>query len=471
MKKLSCLVLSFFLSTQLFALDSLTPPTPEIECIKLTSTLSLASTTTRDQKVLSQVTLLQKFLLIQGYFHSTPTGVFGKVTQSAVMAYQKKEGLPVTGAVGPKTRDNIAKKNCGKIASTTEPVTPRDTSSISLMSATSQGDSTLSTFTWNFHGNTYQMDIPLSKSLYKAYSTSQKVYTYKGKLPDNWVEDYNTMFLTVKSDDYTFDTLASGLLALARKDGMSNDETVNFILSFVQSIPYDFSKDLKKDHTQYPYETLYVKKGVCADKTFLAYQILKRVGYGVAILQYLDVNHQALGIRCPMDDSVHTSGYCYAETTNYLPVGIIPSSFGSNGQSDGTFETNDFEKLFDTKRLGKADVLVKTGGKMYEGIPSLKQNVDRLTSLAKEMEDTKLFIASTTNDLENKKKDFTIVRDDIEAAAKDRDYELYKKLLTQYNTSASAYQSTYDVYKNAITLYNKDVKEYNELLKIFTQDK
>lgn len=453
-----------------FAVEVLTPPMPEIECIKLTKNLEVASTT-KDKVTFSEITLLQKFLSSQGYFHSAPTGTFGKATLLAVKAYQKSEKLPVTGKVGPLTRKSISVKNCGKIASTTPEVISKGTSSITLPSSSSKKDSVSSSFSWNFRGNSYEMSIPLSQTLYTSYSQSPKVYSYKGKLPDNWTEEYNTMFLEVKPDDYTFDTVASAILSLARRDGMSNDDTVNFALSFAQSVPYDFSKDIKKDHTQYPYETLFTKKGVCADKTFLAYQLLKRLGYGVAILQYLDINHQAVGVKCPTEDSVDGSGYCYAETTNYLPVGMIPTSFGSNGQSDTPVSTNNFDKLFDTKRLGKGDVLVKTGGKSYTGIPVLKEKIASLVSLEKEMADTKNYIASSTIVLESKKNTFSDLKTVIETAAKNRDYDAYKENITKYNASASEYQATYKSYQDMVNLYNKDVKTYNELLKVLEQNK
>ncbi len=52
----------------------------------------------------SDVMELQTRLRDEGYFTATPTGYFGSITQSAVMAYQSAHGLPSTGYVGPLTR-------------------------------------------------------------------------------------------------------------------------------------------------------------------------------------------------------------------------------------------------------------------------------------------------------------------------------------------------------------------------------
>jgi N-acetylmuramoyl-L-alanine amidase len=50
---------------------------------------------------------LQTRLKDEGFFTSTPTGYFGPLTQSAVMAYQSAHGIPATGYVGPLTRAQL----------------------------------------------------------------------------------------------------------------------------------------------------------------------------------------------------------------------------------------------------------------------------------------------------------------------------------------------------------------------------
>jgi hypothetical protein len=50
---------------------------------------------------------LQTRLKDEGFFTATPTGYFGPLTQSAVMAYQSAHGIPATGYVGPLTRAQL----------------------------------------------------------------------------------------------------------------------------------------------------------------------------------------------------------------------------------------------------------------------------------------------------------------------------------------------------------------------------
>lgn len=67
----------------------------------------------------ADVTALQNALAAAGYFTATPTGYFGSVTKSAVMAFQRANSIsPVSGYFGPLTR---AVMNSGTV---TTPSTP-----------------------------------------------------------------------------------------------------------------------------------------------------------------------------------------------------------------------------------------------------------------------------------------------------------------------------------------------------------
>ncbi len=66
------------------------------------------------------VAYLQTFLNQRGLLGLAPTGYFGLMTADAVMKYQKANGLPVSGFVGPLTRaklqsDEVAAKNVAEL--------------------------------------------------------------------------------------------------------------------------------------------------------------------------------------------------------------------------------------------------------------------------------------------------------------------------------------------------------------------
>jgi peptidoglycan hydrolase-like protein with peptidoglycan-binding domain len=58
------------------------------------------------------VTILQAFLKAKGLLMDTSTGFFGDKTVTAVKAYQKSRGLPMTGMVYGATRAAIKIESC-----------------------------------------------------------------------------------------------------------------------------------------------------------------------------------------------------------------------------------------------------------------------------------------------------------------------------------------------------------------------
>src|SRR5712671_3995927 len=72
----------------------------------LLPTLALAQTFSRplsQGSSGSDVTVLQKILQSQGYLTAPPTGYFGPLTKISVQKFQKANGIPALGGVGPAT--------------------------------------------------------------------------------------------------------------------------------------------------------------------------------------------------------------------------------------------------------------------------------------------------------------------------------------------------------------------------------
>lgn len=81
------------------------------DCISINKNLQIGNYDNKDKPV----TQLQKFLYLNGYLKTNPTGYFGPLTRSAVKSFQLKEGLPSTGYVGEMTRLKIKNSSCAKI--------------------------------------------------------------------------------------------------------------------------------------------------------------------------------------------------------------------------------------------------------------------------------------------------------------------------------------------------------------------
>ena len=101
-----------------------------------------------------------------------------------------------------------------------------------------------------------------------------------------------------------------------------------------QILKYDDAKAFSFGGTTlYPYETLYLGRGVCGDKALLAASLLKELGYGVALFTYSKESHMTIGIKCPKRYASYGSDYCFAEVANgyYNRITDIPKEYGRFG--------------------------------------------------------------------------------------------------------------------------------------------
>jgi len=101
----------------------------------------------------------------------------------------------------------------------------------------------------------------------------------------------------------------------------NKEDQARIAISLVQNIPFGSSDkkirigNIPIDYQRYPYEVLYDMEGICSEKSELLFYLLREIGYGTASLYYNVENHEAVGINCPIKQSVNNSGYCFIETT------------------------------------------------------------------------------------------------------------------------------------------------------------
>jgi hypothetical protein len=101
----------------------------------------------------------------------------------------------------------------------------------------------------------------------------------------------------------------------------SKEDRARIAISLVQNIPFGSSDKIIRvgnipiGYQRYPYEVLYDMQGICSEKSELLLFLLREIGYGTASLYYNAENHEAVGIKCPISESVINSGYCFVETT------------------------------------------------------------------------------------------------------------------------------------------------------------
>ncbi|MDK2796308.1 MAG: hypothetical protein PWQ22_531 [Archaeoglobaceae archaeon] len=155
------------------------------------------------------------------------------------------------------------------------------------------------------------------------------------------------------------------------KKRAEGDDQARIAISLVQNIPYDY-ESLRTGvyKNRYPYEVIYDKKGICAEKSRLLAFILRELGYGVVLFEFEVEDHMAVGIKCPMRYSYRNSSYCFIETTSptivtysegeYVGAGKLRSMpeiiFVSDGKSFESVweEYNDAQEFIRLEKLAEA---------------------------------------------------------------------------------------------------------------------
>jgi hypothetical protein len=106
-------------------------------------------------------------------------------------------------------------------------------------------------------------------------------------------------------------------------------------ISLVQNLQYDYqkeemvSKTIDKYHYASPYEVLYSKSGMCAEKSVLLAELLNELGFESALFKFSKEKHAMVGIGVSESDSYQYPGYILIETTTPLRIGLMSDKISS----------------------------------------------------------------------------------------------------------------------------------------------
>jgi hypothetical protein len=136
-------------------------------------------------------------------------------------------------------------------------------------------------------------------------------YSYVGE------KDRYQKFIDLPVQDAFLDPLVEAI----REKTRDSDDQVRIAVSLVQQIPYDQEMlDQGTLEIRYPYQTLLDNKGVCCEKSVLLAYILHKLGYGVALFDFENEKHTAVGIRVTPEYEYKNTGYAFIETTTPLII-------------------------------------------------------------------------------------------------------------------------------------------------------
>jgi|GEM_PF-2809920 len=190
-------------------------------------------------------------------------------------------------------------------------------------------------FKWKYKGIEFICQLDTSRGGYMMYKTRPRVYG-----------DFS-VYVSDPSDDEAINFLASIFKNAAAENRFSHNDTINLIISFVQSLKYTTDKATSgyDEYPRYPVETLIEEGGDCEDTAILMSSILKAMGLNVVMIQFQGraggQGHIGVGLAIqdpssfspPYKSRLFTDegvSYAYIETTvdNYM-IGQMPEEYES----------------------------------------------------------------------------------------------------------------------------------------------
>lgn len=311
------------------------------------------------------------------------------------------------------------------------------------------------TFTWNYRGIRYS----LQKTLYKS------VYDYYKANPEE---------AAVCADQAVLETL-SNLMTIGKSNHFSEDETLEFVVAFVQQIPYDHArlKVLEKDrlapNPRVPYAVLYDNMGVCGEKTDLAILMVRALGYGCAALyvwpeeyEKYGLCHEALLIRCAREFSscIFSGEYSFVEITTTDRIGVMPwvKINGILGPCSAISPFSPEEKNLVDAWLRSPMIQRACDGKAYGGSAELRQISEKLRNLRAMAAEIKkqMDAMGSKDELTRQERRYALKTESSLAS------EQYKERCKKKHEAARAALDKYNEYSAELDLLKK---RYQEMVK------
>ena len=180
---------------------------------------------------------------------------------------------------------------------------------------------TATDFSFAFAGSIHSFTVNVPRKLHEG---SKQVVRGKasgcGVTEEEIERKYYENFVTDSEQDEFYEVLLDTFQQIKREKRLSDDEFVELLCAFVQSIPYDEEK-LKAQkkgpqHHNFAAETIANGAGMCADKSLLLCGLLAKAGYGACLMCFYDDHHALAAVAVPHGTGYNRGKYAIIETTS-----------------------------------------------------------------------------------------------------------------------------------------------------------
>jgi hypothetical protein len=148
--------------------------------------------------------------------------------------------------------------------------------------------------------------------------------------PETLAADYYRAFVNDPHQDQFYTSLIQSFRSIRTDHNYSDDEYLELLTVFVQSLPYDNESAVHPGNpSRFPVETIVEGTGDCDDKSVLLAGFLSREGFNVSLLLFIPEHHMAVGIAGDRMQ-YRNSGYMYVETTGVSFMGDVPPALNQS---------------------------------------------------------------------------------------------------------------------------------------------
>ena len=179
-------------------------------------------------------------------------------------------------------------------------------------------------YQWEYRGE-WSWDLPILIKQYVDFTERPRPIS---------ISEYVEM---AKESDMYVDRMAKNLMKVASEGGYNDQQILDCVISFVQSMPYTVDDETTPydEYPRYPLETLFDRGGDCEDTSILVAALLDRMGYDIVLLHLENERHMAVGVSVPNAYGMYYDyggkKYYYLETTGEgYKVGDFPSDFSDS---------------------------------------------------------------------------------------------------------------------------------------------
>ena len=189
--------------------------------------------------------------------------------------------------------------------------------------------------------------------------------------------DLQTLAFSLQLRIITCKLLADKLNETATQLGYSSYDEVNFVLAFVQSIPYktDNASTGYQDYPRFPVETLVDDVGDCKSHSILFATLMLILGYGTVFINPPD--HLAVGVLGNNLQGTYwiynNQTYYYCETTGVgFTIGELPQQF--TGQTANVYPIDESEQYVPNLQATSSTELKPTHNHTSPSTPDQQSN-------------------------------------------------------------------------------------------------